>query len=41
MNHAASLAAMTFNRKLMPHVSDLTHIEDSSLLECYEVLFDT
>ena len=39
MNHAASLAAMSFNSKLMPHVSDLSHIEDSCLLECYEVLF--
>jgi hypothetical protein len=41
MNHAASLAATTFTTKLMPHVSDLRHIEDSSLLECYEVLFNT
>jgi hypothetical protein len=41
MKHAASLAAMIFNRKLMPHISDLPHTEDSSLLECYEVLFDT
>jgi hypothetical protein len=40
MNHAVSLAAITFNSKLMPHVSDLSHIEDSSLLEWYEVLFD-